>query len=99
LRAEQFKKDFGVGNATFVPETIKPVLNIIKNEVKQLLTIYQSHGVNVEKIIMVGGGSNLPGIIDFFTDLGVKVELGDPLKSVAYKENLVPILKRYSLNL
>ncbi|HVY67437.1 MAG TPA: type IV pilus assembly protein PilM [Patescibacteria group bacterium] len=98
-RAEQFKKDFGVSSPTFIPDTIKPVLNIVKNEVKQLLTIYQSQGVAVDKILLVGGGANLPGIEGYFGDLGVKVELGDPLKSVAYDSALAPVLKRYSLSL
>jgi Tfp pilus assembly PilM family ATPase len=55
--------------------------------------------VQLEKILLVGGGSNLPGIVDFFADLKIKVELGDPLKSVAYRQDLAPILKRYSLSL
>lgn len=98
-RAEQFKKDFGVSNSTFIPDTIKPVLNIIKNEVKQLLTIYQSQNIGVEKILLVGGGANLPGIVSFFEDLKLKVELGNPLKAVGYNQGLEPVLKRYALSL
>jgi type IV pilus assembly protein PilM len=98
-RAEQFKKDFGISNSTFIPETVKPVLNIIKNEVKQLLTIYQSQNVQVEKILLVGGGANLPGIVDFFQDLKLKVELGNPLGVVGYAQDLEPVLKRYALSL
>ncbi len=98
-RAEQFKKDFGVSNSTFMPETIKPVLNIIKNEVKQLLMIYQSQNVKVDKLVLVGGGAFLPGISDFFSDLKVKVESGNPLKNIAFSKEVEPILKRYNLNL
>ena len=99
FRAEQFKKDFGISNSTFIPDTVKPVLNLIKNEVKQLLTIYQSQSVSVEKILLVGGGSNLPGIAGFFEDLKIKVELGNPLMAVGYAGSLEPVLKRYSLSL
>ena len=98
-RAEQFKKDFGVSGSTFVPETIKPVLNIIKNEVKQLLTIYQSQNVKVDKVVLIGGGALLPGITDFFQDLKVQVELGDPLVSLAFPKDIEPVVKRYTLNL
>ncbi|MBI5530614.1 MAG: type IV pilus assembly protein PilM [Candidatus Doudnabacteria bacterium] len=98
-RAEQFKKDFGVSSATFIPDTIKPVLNIIKSEVKQLLAIYQSQSIKVEKIILVGGGAKLPGIVGFFEDLKIQVELGDPLKAVGYPKNLESVLKRYELSL
>lgn len=98
-RAEQFKKDFGVNGSTFIPEVVKPVLDLIKNEVKQLLTIYLSHNIKVEKIILVGGGSHLPGIAEYFKDLGLTVEMGNPLKMVGYKETLKPVLERYSLSL
>lgn len=99
LRAEQFKKDFGVTSGTFLPETVKPVLGLIKNEVKQLLTIFQSYSAQLDKIILAGGGSNLPGIVDYFSDLGTPVSLGDPLKTVAYSQELSEILKRYSTSL
>jgi type IV pilus assembly protein PilM len=99
FRAEQFKKDFGVSSSTLIPDTIRPVLNIIKNEVKQLLTIYQSQNVSLEKILIVGGGSNLPGIVGFFEDLKLKVELGNPLRVVGYSQSIEPVLKRYALSL
>lgn len=98
-RAEQFKKDFGVSSNTFIPDTIKPVLNLIKNEIKQLLNIYLMHNVRLEKIILVGGGGNLPGMAEYFHDLGSEIELGDPLKTVSYSLALSPILKRYALSL
>lgn len=98
-RAEQFKKDFGVSSYTFLPDIVKPILTIIKNEVKQLLTIYQSQNVHVDEIVLVGGGANLPGIVGFFKDLGVEVKVGNPLSAVAYNKSLENILKRYSLSL
>lgn len=99
FRAEQFKKDFGISQSTLIPDTIRPVLNLIKNEVKQLLTIYASQNVALEKILLVGGGANLPGLTGFFEDLKLPVEMGNPLKSVAFSQNLEPVLKRYSLSL
>lgn len=98
-RAEQFKKDFGVSGTTFIPESIKPILNLIKAEVRQLLTIYQSKNEKVDKIILVGGGSNMPGIAGYFEDLQIPIELGDPLKAVGYNQGISEVLKRYSLNL
>jgi type IV pilus assembly protein PilM len=98
-RAEQFKKDFGVSNSTFIPQAIQPILNIIKAEVKQLLAIYQSHNVKVDKILLVGGGANLPGVVDHFKELETEIELGNPLQAVGYAQELDAVLKRYSLNL
>ncbi|PIR96392.1 MAG: hypothetical protein COT92_01340 [Candidatus Doudnabacteria bacterium CG10_big_fil_rev_8_21_14_0_10_42_18] len=99
FRAEQFKKDFGVSSGTFLPDAIRPVLNSIKTEVAKLLKIYQAQNIRVDSIFLVGGGSNLPGIVDFFSDLEIKVLLGDPYQAVGYNKNLETILKRYSLSL
>ncbi len=98
-RAEQFKKDFGVSNASFIPQTIEPVLGMIKSEVKQLLAIYETHNVKVEKVILVGGGANLPGIVSYFHDLGPNIQLGNPLLTVGYSKDTETVLKRYSLSL
>lgn len=98
-RAEQFKRDFGVSQATFLPDSIKPVLNNIKNEVKQLLALYQSQESKIDKVTLVGGGANLPGLINYWSDLGVPIELGNPLKTVAYSQASELHLKRFVLHL
>lgn len=99
VRAEQFKKDFGVGQSSFIPEAVKPVLTSIKNEVKQLVGIYHAHGVIVDNLILTGGGANIPGILEFFKDLGIAIELGNPLKRVSYPVAAEPVLKRFNLHL
>lgn len=98
-RAEQFKKDFGVAGAGFIPEAIKPVLETIRNETKQLLTIYQARGVSVDKVVLVGGGAALPGLAEFFSGLGVPAEPGDPLARLSYPPGVEAVLKRYALHL
>jgi type IV pilus assembly protein PilM len=98
-RAEQFKKDFGVSGTDFLPEAVKPVLNIIKTEVNQLISIYRSHNIQVDQIILAGGGSKLPGIQDFFKDLGSPTVMGNPLQMVSFPENSGPLLDRFSLQL
>lgn len=98
-RAEQFKKDFGVSESAFVPEAIKPVLNSIKNEAKQLMSIYSASKLSVEKIVLVGGGSYMPGLVEHFADLGAPVVLGDPLKLVAYPQAAEPVLTRFGQQL
>lgn len=98
-RAEQFKKDFGLSNADFIPETIKPVMSTIKNEVKQLVSIYAARSVPVQKLILTGGGSNLPGIVTYFQDLGIPVEFGNPLANVGYDPSIEPVIKRFATQL
>jgi len=99
FRAEQFKKEFGVSQSEFIPNAIKSVLSLIKNEIKQLLAIYQSHNIKVDKILLVGGGANLPGMVEYFKDLEIPTELGDPLKTVGYSQAVDSVLKRYALSL
>lgn len=99
-RAEQFKRDFGLQGTDFLPEAVKPVLSVIKTEVAQIMGIYKAHDVNTDRIVLVGGGAQLPGIAEYFsTELSVPAVLGDTLAQVSYDESVKPILSRYSLHL
>lgn len=98
-RAEQFKKEFGVNQSKLVPETIKPIINTIKSEVRQLQSIYTAHGKKLDKIITVGGGSNLPGVADYLSDIGVKIVNGDPMSRISYNPEIKPFLSQFSSNL
>ena len=98
-RAEQFKKDFGINQSSMIPETIRPILNTIKVEARQLQNIYQTKGKKFDKIIIVGGGANLPGLDDFFSDLGPKVIHGDPLSRLTYNQELKTVVSAYASNL
>ncbi len=99
-RAEQFKRDFGLHGTDFLPEAVKPVLNTIKTEVSQIMGIYKAHNVVADRVVLVGGGSQLPGIAEYFTaELGVPTVLGDSLARVTYPEQVRSILTRYSLHL
>lgn len=98
-RAEQFKKDFGLKQASLIPEAIKPILMSIKNEVRQLQSIYLARAKRFDKIIMVGGSANLPGLTEFFSDLGLPVTSGDPLSRLTYPAEIKPILSQYATNL
>jgi len=98
-RAEQFKKDFGMKQASLIPETIKPILTTIKNETKQLQSIYQAKAKKIDKIIIVGGTANLPGLNEFFSDLGAQIVNGDPLSKLTYSQAIKPVLEQYATNL
>ena len=95
-RAEQFKKDFGINQSSLIPETIKPILQSLKIEAKQLQSIYQARGKKFDKIVLAGGSANLPGLEEFFGDLGPKVVLGDPLNRLTYDSSLKYLLQQYS---
>lgn len=99
-RAEQFKRDFGLHDTDFLPEAVKPVLNTIKTEASQIMGIYKSHNVITDRIVLVGGCAQLPGITEYFTaELGVPTVLADSLSRVSYQEKIKSVLSRYSLHL
>lgn len=97
-RAEQFKRDFGLRGTDFLPEAVKPVLSVIKGEANQIVSLYRTHNVLTDRIVLVGGGAQLPGIVEYFTaELGVPAVLGDSLSRITYDESIKSILSRYSL--
>ncbi len=98
-RAEQFKKEFGINQSSLIPETIKPILMNIKQEAMQLQSIYRARSKSFDKIILVGGSANLPGLAEFFSDMGAKIIKGDALSRLSYNPELKPLLMQYSGNL
>jgi type IV pilus assembly protein PilM len=98
-RAEQFKKEFGMNQSPVIPEMIKPVLAGIKQEILQVQNIYRARNKSFDRIVLVGGGANLPGFAEYLSDIGPKVVQGDPLSQLTYSAELSPILKQYSANL
>jgi len=98
-RAEQFKKEFGLNQSSIIPEMIKPILASLKQEAVQLQGIYHAKGKSFDKIILVGGGANLPGFANFMSDMGPAIIKGDPLAQVTYNPQLEPLLRQYSTNL
>ncbi len=99
-RAEQFKKDFGLSGAgQQIPQVMRPILDIIKNEAAQLINLVESKGDHIDKILLSGGGSRLPNLKEYFTVLGKPVELADPWSHIVYEPNLKPIIESMGLNL
>jgi len=99
-RAEQFKKDFGLtGQGQQMPQVMRPILDIIKNESQQLISLVESRGERVGKIILSGGGSRLPNIQDYFGAIGKPVVLANPWSQIVYPQNLKPVIEPLGLNL
>ncbi|QQS22805.1 type IV pilus assembly protein PilM [bacterium] len=99
-RAEQFKRDFGMNNSTeFLPEAVKPVVENIKSEVRQVLDLYKSHSVGVDSIILAGGASQMPGLKEYFSDLAPSVVYGDSIAQLSYPAEVEPVLKRFTMQI
>lgn len=98
-RAEQFKKDFGLTQSSVIPEAIRQILMQIKTEAMQLQSIYRARSREFDRIIIVGGAANLPGLNTFFADLGPEVTIGDSLSRLTYNPEIKNVLSQYSANL
>ncbi len=99
-RAEQFKQDLGLsGGLDQIPQSMKSVMDSIKNETSQLLKIYESGGREIQEIFLAGAGAYLPGVVNYFSNLGPRVSLGDPLKFISYDPQLRAPLSRVSQGL
>lgn len=98
-RAEQFKRDYGLSlnedDTSQVPKRIEFMISSIVNEIKYVLTLYQSQNQgSIEKIILAGGSAWLPNLSDYLKKtLNMKVFIGDPWARVIYPKDLQPVLQ------
>lgn len=99
-RAEQFKKDFGLSAAgQQIPQVMRPILDIIKNEAGQLINLFESRGERIDKILLSGGGSKLPSLDEYFKILGKPVVMAKPWNNVIFSNELKGLIEPLGLNL
>ncbi|MFH0828930.1 MAG: pilus assembly protein PilM [Candidatus Kerfeldbacteria bacterium] len=97
-RAEQFKRDIGMGiqegGASQIPRAIEFVINSIVNEIRYVMNLYRNQADKpVEKVILAGGSSFLINLPEYLsTTLNMKVFIGDPWSRVVYPIDLKPAL-------
>lgn len=93
-RAEQFKRDIGMGGNSKIPQIIKGILKPVLDEIQYSLKLYQNQsGKIVEKIILTGGSAYLPSLDSYLANLlNLKVLIGDPWARIAHPEELKPAL-------
>lgn len=94
LQAEEYKKVYGLLEDQLEGKlfrAIKPVIEVIVAEAKRVI---QAHEVQnrqriVKRIVLSGGGAQLPGIVRFFADnLGLEVQEADPWAGIILDPSL-----------
>ncbi len=102
--AEQIKLDLGVmaGSAPTttaggLPAVLEAVMLPILNEIRYAFQLYAGMELTeykkVEKIIVTGGSSQLPRVVEFLKEsLNMNVYRGDPWARVVFPEDLRPVL-------
>lgn len=101
-KAEHYKTKIGLGSnkkeRTEALKIYKPILLNLIQEMRKTIDFYNEKlaidGKKVEKVIMVGGGSNLKGLASYIA-LRLKKEViqGDPWKNVRFNKQIPPISK------
>jgi type IV pilus assembly protein PilM len=102
-QAEQFKKKFGLAQDKLegqVFKSMRPILNNITDEIQRSIKFYaEQYGSNVQRIILTGGSSRLPGFADYLKNLlGVEVIYGNPWNKVAYQNETAESLRQNALD-
>ncbi|MFA5715770.1 MAG: type IV pilus assembly protein PilM [Candidatus Paceibacterota bacterium] len=91
--AEVIKKKQGliVNEKGNIAHILTPILSVISEKTKKVISNFEEkEGKKVEKIIIAGGTSLLPGIVDYFSKsfskegLAIKVELASPFVGISY---------------
>ncbi|MGE5341511.1 MAG: type IV pilus assembly protein PilM [Candidatus Omnitrophota bacterium] len=102
-KAESVKKGRQVEGIS--PATVKPVINLIfnelKSEIKKTLEFYRSNTSEgrIDNILLSGGTANLESIIDFFSqEFDIPVEIVNPFNNIEINEkkfgpDLIQIIK------
>lgn len=72
-----------------VMSAIKPVFDIIKDEIRRTLVFFTSRSHRpLERLIVVGGTANLPGVLVYLTDyLGMETARGNPWEIISTPPN------------
>lgn len=101
-KAENYKTRVGLGsNKQERDEALriyKPILSNLIQEMNKTISFFEdnlaSDNKKVEKVIMVGGGSNLKGLISYIAlHLKKDVVQGNPWSNVRFKKQIPPISK------
>jgi len=68
-----------------VKDSLEPAINLMVNEIGDTFETFKSkEGVDVEKVILSGGVSCMPGLLDYFKKhfTGKEIELADPFEKL-----------------
>ncbi|NCS32483.1 type IV pilus assembly protein PilM [bacterium] len=93
-QADEYKKAYGLMEDQLegkIVQVIKPVFDVIVNEVERAIMFYQTHnpGDLVKRVVLTGGSSQMPGLVVFLANaLGLEVQVGNPWEGIIIPEKL-----------
>ena len=99
IEAEKIKTNIGLKEENKkIIKAITPSLKMIVDKIKQVIGNFESKEAKMDKIIIIGGAINMPGLLDFFKNNfeRLKVESGNAFEDISYKPELEPIIPEIS---
>lgn len=91
-KAQEVKTRYGISKSQWQEQlapALSPILTTLANEVQKMLRYHHERNdtdAEIEQIVIVGGGANLPGLADFISQLtGVSVTTSNPWENVRVK--------------
>lgn len=91
VKAEEYKKSYGLKGEMEgkIKDALKPVFDLIVNEVKRALAFYQEEnpGEQIKRVVLAGGSAKLPGAVIYLAEaLGVETQIGNPWERIEMTE-------------
>jgi type IV pilus assembly protein PilM len=96
-RAEIIKKMYGItAGQPIIQEILLPQITPIFNEAKNIFNnFYLEEKKAVQKIILSGGSSLMPGLLDYLTEFfNLPIEIANPFLEISFPPTLSEILKK-----
>ncbi len=97
--ANIIKTKYGLGRSrrqSEIQSALQPILEKITVEIKRLVRYHTEHygeGRPLQQVVMLGGGANVPGLSDYFTDsLRMAVRSVDPWQNIDARGLQIPSL-------
>lgn len=94
IQAEEYKKVYGLLEDQLegkLFQVLRPIIDVIVGEGKKVVQSHeiQNRQLPVKRIVLTGGGSQLPGLVRYFANvLGLEVQEADPWSDIALDVNL-----------
>lgn len=102
-QAEEYKKTYGLDASQLegkVMQSIKPVFDMVVNEIRRALAYYMGRRPNdpIKRVVLTGGTAKMPGIVIYLANaLGIEVQLGNTWEKVKLPNNLKAKLESEAL--
>ena len=88
-QAVEYMKTYGLDSSQLegkVTASIKPVFDVIVNEIRRAIAFYQTKHPDkpAKRVVLTGGASKLPGVVIYLAEaLGLEVQIGNPWDGIS----------------